>query len=213
MNDVTPVKPRSSSTSDLPKKIVSSERALALPAVFDSNKYVALSVFPLETLRLNGVCTTDHINAMFDTAHELSEDVALLQSDNASLKSQINKLREKLVNLWDHCPPESVYRQTRKLLTHLKRPHVGIQPGAMAQLQFPDLRIRLHFGKNLLIEQLLWTLHQLFLRLRFLPSKNTLVVSKLSPTERRQHWSSCGTVKHRLQPLIGPRNSASVPVI
>jgi hypothetical protein len=86
---------RSSSTSDLPKKIVSPERALVLPPVFDSDKYEALSV-QMETVRLNGVCTIDLIKTLLDTVHKLSEDVALLKSDSASLKSQINKLYEKV---------------------------------------------------------------------------------------------------------------------
>jgi hypothetical protein len=92
----------------------------------------------------------------------------------------------EFVNREHHCFPESVYRQTWKLLTLPKRPHDGIQPGAMPQLLSLDLRILLHHPKNLLIEELPWTLHQLLLRLKFIPSKMTLVVSKLSPTERRQ---------------------------
>jgi hypothetical protein len=48
------VKSRSSSTSDLPKKIVSLERALVVPPVFDSDKYEALRV-QLETVLLNRV--------------------------------------------------------------------------------------------------------------------------------------------------------------
>jgi hypothetical protein len=43
-NDVTPEKPRSPSTSDLPKKLASPERALVLPAVFDNDKYEMLTV-------------------------------------------------------------------------------------------------------------------------------------------------------------------------
>jgi hypothetical protein len=64
-NDDTPVKPRSLSTSDLPKKIVSPKRALVLPPVFDSDNHEALSV-QLETVRLNGVCTVDFIKAPSD---------------------------------------------------------------------------------------------------------------------------------------------------
>lgn len=93
-----------------------------------------------------------------------------------SLNPKLINYMKKLVNLWDHCTPESVYIQTRKSLTHLKRPNVGIQPGAKPQLQFLDLRILLHLRKNLLIKELPWTPHQLFLRLRFLPSKKTVMV-------------------------------------
>jgi hypothetical protein len=59
-NEDTPVKARSSSISDLHKIIVSPERTLVLPPVFDSDRYEMLSV-RLETARLNGVCTIDLI--------------------------------------------------------------------------------------------------------------------------------------------------------
>jgi hypothetical protein len=77
------------------KKTVSLERSLVLPPVFDRDKYEALSV-QLETVRLDGVCTIDLIKSLMYTVRELSEDVALLKSDNASLKSQINKLHRKV---------------------------------------------------------------------------------------------------------------------
>jgi hypothetical protein len=74
--------------SNLPKKIVSPERALVLPPVFDTNKFEGLSV-QLKTVRLNGVCTIDLIKTLLDTVHKQSEDVAVLKSDNASLKTQM----------------------------------------------------------------------------------------------------------------------------
>jgi hypothetical protein len=51
-NDDMPVKLRSLSVSDLPKKIVSPERALVLPPVFDSDEYEVLSI-QLETVHYN----------------------------------------------------------------------------------------------------------------------------------------------------------------
>jgi hypothetical protein len=72
---------------DLPKKNISPERILFLPPVFDSDKYKALSV-QLGTVRLTGVYTVDPMNTLLDTVQETSEDDALLESDNASLKSQ-----------------------------------------------------------------------------------------------------------------------------
>jgi hypothetical protein len=90
-----PVKLRSTSTSDVPKKIVSPERALFLAPVFDSDRYEELNV-QLVRVHLNGVCTIDLIGTMLYTARKLSEDDAVLESDNASLKSQINKLHEKV---------------------------------------------------------------------------------------------------------------------
>jgi hypothetical protein len=52
------------------------------------------------------------------------------------------------IDLRDRCPAESVYRQTRKSLTLLKRPQVGV----MRQLQLLDLRLLLHLRKNVLID-------------------------------------------------------------
>jgi hypothetical protein len=51
--DDTPVKTRSSSTSDLPKKVISPERSLVLLPVIDTDRYEALCM-QLETVRLNG---------------------------------------------------------------------------------------------------------------------------------------------------------------
>jgi hypothetical protein len=143
----------------------------------------------MESVRLSGICKTDLIRTLLDTVHKLSEDAAVPKSDNASLKFQISELHEKLAKLRDHCPPESVYKQTRKPLTYLKWPHVGIQPGAMPQLQFLELRILLHLRKYLVIEELPRTLHQLILHLRF------LLLKKLSPTVITvKHCRQCGTL-------------------
>lgn len=90
-NDNLPVKFLSSLTLDFPKKIVSLERALFLS--------IATNITSLTSSWrqrvLNVVCTIDLIKALLDTAQKLSEDVALLKSDNASYKFQINKLNEK----------------------------------------------------------------------------------------------------------------------
>jgi hypothetical protein len=129
------VTPLSSSTSDLPKKIVSPERASVLPVVFDSDKYEAVSI-QLETLRLSGVCTTDLIKSLLDTVHKLSEDVTILQKTMPNLNPRLINYMAKLVNIKENCPEESFYRQTRKSLTHLHRPHVGIQPGVMPSCSF-----------------------------------------------------------------------------
>jgi hypothetical protein len=81
--------------SDLPKKIFSPKSALVLRPVFNSGRYEELRV-QLETAGLNGVCTIALIKPLLDTVHKLSADVAIFKSDNASLKSQINKLHEKV---------------------------------------------------------------------------------------------------------------------
>jgi hypothetical protein len=101
-NDYTPVTPLSSSTSVLPKKIVSPERASVMPVVFDSDKYEAVSI-QLETLRLNGVRKTDFINSPLDT---VSEDVALLQTTMPHLNPRLINYVAKLVNIKEHFPPE-----------------------------------------------------------------------------------------------------------
>jgi hypothetical protein len=106
-NEDASANPRSS-TLDLPKKIVSPERTLVMPPVFNSDKREVLSI-QQETVRLRGVCTIDLIQLLLDPAHELGEDVALLKSDSISLISQINKLHVRGGhNLRNHCPSESV---------------------------------------------------------------------------------------------------------
>jgi ABC-type branched-subunit amino acid transport system ATPase component len=59
--------------------------------VLDNDEYEGLSV-QLETVRLNGVCTIILINTRLDTVHKVSENVAVLKSDNASFKSKINEV-------------------------------------------------------------------------------------------------------------------------
>lgn len=69
----TPVKTHSS-TSDLPKKVISPEWSLVLPSVIASDKYEALCV-QLESVRFNGICTTDLIKYLINAVSKLSEDV------------------------------------------------------------------------------------------------------------------------------------------
>lgn len=64
------------------------------PPVLDNDKYEGLSV-QLEAVLLNGVFTTVLMKTLLDIVHKLSEDIALLKGDNASLKSQVNKLHDK----------------------------------------------------------------------------------------------------------------------
>jgi hypothetical protein len=179
------MKPCSSSTSDLSKKIVLPDRALVLALVFDSDMYEAPSV-QLETVRLNGVCTVDLTKTLLDTVHKLSEQVAVLNSDNASLKSQINKLHE---NVGEPQGPLStrVGLQADKEIAdpsetaprrNLDKSYAAVAVSGSAHTasrwkEFADRAIPRK-------------LHPLFLRRRFLPSKNTVTVSRLSPTERRQ---------------------------
>ena len=60
------MKTRSASASDAPRKVVSPERSLVLPPVFDTDKVEALSV-QVETVRHNGVCTMDLIKSLVGT--------------------------------------------------------------------------------------------------------------------------------------------------
>jgi hypothetical protein len=91
-NDDTPVKTRSSSTSDLPKKVFSPERSLVLPSATDADKYEAICVH-LETFRLNGACTLDLIQSLVATVNKPSDDVTQLKSDNLALKLQVQDLK------------------------------------------------------------------------------------------------------------------------
>jgi hypothetical protein len=109
----------------------------------------------METVSLNGICTIDLVKTMLDTVYKLSQDVGLPISDNASLKTKVSKLHDKV------CQPQGSLSSTvglqanKEIADVLKRPHVGIEPGAMLQFQFLDLRILHHLKKNLLIEELL----------------------------------------------------------
>jgi hypothetical protein len=75
-----------------PKKVISPERSLVLPPVIDSDKYEALCV-QLETVRLNGACALDLIQALIAAVNKLSDDVTQLISDNAALKNQVQDLQ------------------------------------------------------------------------------------------------------------------------
>jgi hypothetical protein len=90
--DDTPVKTRSSSTSDLPKKVISPERSQVIPPVMDTDKYEALCV-QLETVHLNGVCALDLIQSLIAAVNKLSDDVTQMKSDNAALKIQGQNLQ------------------------------------------------------------------------------------------------------------------------
>jgi hypothetical protein len=78
-SDDTLVKTRSSSTSDLLKKVISPERSLVLPPVMDTDWYEALCV-QLETVRLNGACALDLVQSLIVAVNKLSDDVSQLKS-------------------------------------------------------------------------------------------------------------------------------------
>jgi hypothetical protein len=96
------------------------------------------------TVRLGGVCAIGLTKSLLGSVHELSEDVTILKSNNASIKSKINKLHEIVCRLKGSLSSRVSLQADKKSLTHLKQPHVGIQPGAMPNLQFLDLCILLH---------------------------------------------------------------------
>jgi hypothetical protein len=169
-------KPYSSSMSDLPKKVVWPERALLLPPVFDSNTYEILSV-QLETERL--------VEILLDAVHKEVRTSPFLKATVYQLNRKLINHMKNLINRKDCCPPWSVYRQTWKSLTQLKRSQVGILPGAMLHLRFLSLHILLHLQRNLLNDDLPWAPPQLILRLRFLLYRKTSGF-KLSPTEGKQ---------------------------
>jgi hypothetical protein len=95
-----------------------------------------------------------------------------------------------------------------KILTYLKR-HTSESSRSCPAVAVSDLRILLHRRKNFLMEELPQTLDQLFLRAMFLPSKKT--------QNCHYRWKATtgapAVIKHCRQPLIGVRNSVSVPII
>jgi hypothetical protein len=121
------------------------------------------------------------------------------------LKSQINILNEKL-----GLPRGPLYlgfglNEQNKIADLLKRPHFEIQPVAMEHLQFLDLSILFHLGKDLPIEEwpnVLWP--------KVSAVGKTRLVSKVLPTGRRQRLL---LFKHRLQSLTDVRNSISLPLL
>jgi hypothetical protein len=94
-----PVKKRSvapaTSEASSPVKVISPNRALELPPIFDGDKYEAQLV-QLETIRLNGQCAVDLLKLLFDLVHKLNEDVTHLKNDNTSLKLQLSELKESM---------------------------------------------------------------------------------------------------------------------
>jgi phosphotransferase system IIB component len=115
-NDDTPVKTHSASASDVPRKVVSPERSLVLPPVFESDKFEALSV-QVETVRLNGVCTMYLIKSLADMVSKLCGELDHLKNDNACLKNQLKISRMPFgLIMWViiHSPVES-WHTTRLL--------------------------------------------------------------------------------------------------
>jgi hypothetical protein len=95
------MKTRSSSTSDLPKKVICPERTLALPPGIDADEYEVLCV-QLDTVRPNSVCAIDLIKSLIDAVNKLSDDVTQVKSDNLALKNQIQVLQD---SAYDHSRP------------------------------------------------------------------------------------------------------------
>jgi hypothetical protein len=81
--------------SDLQKKIVSPERSLVLPSVFNSDKYKVLN-FKLETVHLIGVCTINLIKPLVDVILKLSEDVTQLKTGKASPISKLKNVQDSV---------------------------------------------------------------------------------------------------------------------
>jgi hypothetical protein len=91
-SDDTPEKTCSSSTSDLPKKVIYPERCLVISPVMDTDKYETMCV-QLETVLLNGACALGLIQSLIAAVNKLSDDVTQLKSDNAALKIQVQDLQ------------------------------------------------------------------------------------------------------------------------
>jgi hypothetical protein len=93
------VKTRSSSTSDLPKKVICPERTLALPPGIDTDEVLCVQ---LETVRPISVCAIDLIKSLIDAVNKLNDDVTQVKSDNLALKNQIQVLQD---SAYDHSRP------------------------------------------------------------------------------------------------------------
>jgi hypothetical protein len=119
----------------------------------------------------------------------------------------INHMK-KLINRRDHCPPESVCRKTRKSLTQLKPPLVGILPGATLQLQFLDLLILLHLQRNrgftLDTESAAPS-----------PQVSTVQVDSdgFKTVTYKKKTATGASAVNTVKPLIGVRNSFLLPII
>jgi hypothetical protein len=182
------MKSRSSSTSDLPKKIVSPTRALVLPPVFDTDKYEGL-YRPTADSTCQWGCTVNLIKTLLDAVHKLREDVALPESDNASLKSQLNKLHEEVGQPQRSLSSRSGLQAGKEIADPSKavpprnpaRIYAAVAISGPAHIASPSKEFA---ARGISLDAA--SAHQLFLLLRFLPSKKTLMVSKLSPTERSQ---------------------------
>jgi hypothetical protein len=93
-NGDAPVETRSASAFDVPKKVVSTERSVVLPPVFESN--LRHSAVQVEIVRINGVCTMDLIKSLIGMVRKLCGEVGHLKHDNACLKEQLKNLQDAI---------------------------------------------------------------------------------------------------------------------
>jgi hypothetical protein len=78
-----------------PAKVISPERALVLPPISDGDKYET-QIVQLETIHLNGLCAVDLLKSLLGLVNRFSEDVTQLKSGNVSLKVQLNTIQKSV---------------------------------------------------------------------------------------------------------------------
>jgi hypothetical protein len=100
------------------------------------------------------VCTIDHIKTLLKTVHKLSEDVAVLKSDNVSLKSQINKLHEKVGQPPESLPTRVGLQTDKEIAGPPKAAPRQNQTRSYAAVAVSGPAHKLHLAKNLLIGEL-----------------------------------------------------------
>jgi hypothetical protein len=212
--DDTPVKTRSVaseiSEAASPVKVISPDRALELPPIFDGDKYEA-QIVQLETSRLNGQCTVDVLTSLLDLVHKLSDDVTHLKNDNSSLKLELKELKESMATQHlnaDHATAGSLSSQPVPKNVPREHPVSTAAFPALSTSSVPPASSSADAG----------VLTYRDVASAGLPSKPdvstdsdgfVLLTRKKKPTA----VPVVNTAKPRRQPLIGVSNSASLPTV
>ena len=212
--DDTPVKTRSAATeiseAVSPLKIISPDRVLELPPIFEDGKYEASMVL-LETIRLNSQSAVDILKTLLDLVHKLNDDVTHLKHDNSSLKLELKKCKELMVN-----PPMNVNYATTGSMS--SQPVSRSMPSecTVSTGAFPVLAKSSVPATSSSADAVVLSYRDV--ASAGLPSKPDVPTDSegFVPVVRKKKpiaVSVNNTIKPRRQPLIGVRNSASLPTV
>jgi hypothetical protein len=230
-SDDTPVKTRTAvpaTTEDSsPVKVISPDRALELPPIFEGDKYEAQLV-QLETIRLNGQCAVDLLKSLLDLVHKLNEDVMHLKNDNTSLKLQLNELKESVgpqPRIIAHATGRSLASQP--ILKNAPKKHQVASTAISSPISASSVPAAGTSADDKVLSYK-------DVASAGLPSANAvpvdsdgfvLVTRKKKPTADPAYrgkiaassppaeTAAISRIKPRRQPLIGVRNSATLPVV